>query len=78
MENVVRDVFVMSTSANLVAPSLPILLAVLSENEMNEITKIQVRSSAVRDVFDLSASANLTAPSSPILLSVLGENEMKQ
>jgi hypothetical protein len=33
----VREVFDLSASDNLTAPSLPILLAVLSENEMKEV-----------------------------------------
>jgi hypothetical protein len=68
----VRDEFDLSASANLVSPSLPILFAVFSENEMKQ-SLLLARSSEVSDVFDFSASDNLIAPSSPILLSVQTE-----
>jgi hypothetical protein len=54
-----------SASDNLADPSSPILLSVLSENEMKQQV-LQLRSSEVRDVLDFSASDNLMAPSSPI------------
>jgi hypothetical protein len=67
-----------SASAILIPPSSPIILAVLSENEMKPTRMLLLRSSEVRVEFDLSASDNLTAPLKPIQLSVLSENEMKQ
>jgi hypothetical protein len=63
-----------SASTNLVAPSVPIGLAVLSENEMR--TKLlQLRSSSTRDEFDLSTSDNLISPALRRMFSVLSENE---
>jgi hypothetical protein len=73
----VRDEFDLSASANLMAPSLPILLPVLSENQMKQ-QAVLLRSSSVRVEFDRSASDNLKAPSLPIILPILSENEMKQ
>jgi hypothetical protein len=75
--NVVRDVFDLSESANLEAPSAPILLPVLSENELM-LKVLPLQSYVARDEFDLSTSDNLIAPSSPISLAVLCENEMQQ
>jgi hypothetical protein len=74
-----RDVFTLSASENLIAPSLPISLSVWSENETSQTNNLLPPIlSKVRDEFDLSASANLVAPSGPILISALSENEMKQ
>jgi hypothetical protein len=53
----VRDVFDLSASNNLIAPSLPILLTVWSENKMKQQVLL-LRSSKVRCEFDLSASDN--------------------
>jgi hypothetical protein len=61
----VRDVFDWSASDNLVIPSIPILLAVSSKNEMKQ-SLLQLRSSEVRDVFDMSISDNLMVPASPM------------
>jgi hypothetical protein len=61
-----------SASDNWITPSLPILLAVLSENEKESSVLLQ-SSSSLRDVFDLSASDNLVAAAAPISLSALGE-----
>jgi hypothetical protein len=47
----------LSASDNLIAPSSPILLPVLNENEMKQHV-LPPRLSEVRDEFDLSASAN--------------------
>jgi hypothetical protein len=66
----VRDVFDTSASDNLITPSLPMSLAVLSENEM-KMSKLHRRLSSVRDEFDLSASNNLITRSGPMSLSVL-------
>jgi hypothetical protein len=75
----VRDEFDMSASDNLMAPSSPKGLSVLSENEMKQQEFVLLlRLSAVRDEFNLSASDNLMAPQLPILLPVLSENEVKQ
>jgi hypothetical protein len=63
----------------LIAPSSPILLPVLSENEISQKEwLLQLRLRCVRDEFDLSASDNLTTPLKPIEIPVLSENEMKQ
>jgi hypothetical protein len=51
----VRDVFDLSASDNLIAPSSPILLPVLSENEMKQQVLLPLRLREVRVVFDLSA-----------------------
>jgi hypothetical protein len=72
-------VFDLSASNNLMAPALPILLPVLSENEEHHVScLLPPRESEVRDMFDMSASDNLIAPSLPILFTVLSENETKQ
>jgi hypothetical protein len=59
-----RDVFVLSASDNMIAPSLP--------------SPFLVRSSEVRDMFIVSASDNLTTPSTPIPFPEMSENEMRQ
>jgi hypothetical protein len=72
----VRVEFNMSTSDNLIAPSLLILLPVLSENHMkSQVLPLRLRKA--RDEFNASAPGNLIVPSSPILLSELSEYEMK-
>jgi hypothetical protein len=68
--------FDLSASDNLTAPSLPILLAVLSKNQIKQ-PKLQPRWISTREEFDVSTSNNLAAPSSPIELSVLSEDAMK-
>jgi hypothetical protein len=75
----VSDEFDLSASDNLAAPS-PILLSVLSEDEMKITSMLLSSSSLMRDVFDLRALNNLIPPSLPILLSVsmYSENVMKQ
>jgi hypothetical protein len=74
----VMDEFALSASDNLVAPSLPMLLPVLSENEMKQqVTLLPLRSSDSRDECNLSASKN-TVPCLPKLLSTIYQNEMKQ
>jgi hypothetical protein len=72
----VRVVFDLSASSNLIAPSLPIVLSVLSENQMNQQVLLLLRLREVRDEFDLSASDNSIAPSVSILLPVLSEYGM--
>jgi hypothetical protein len=51
-----RVEFVLSASDNLAAPSLSILLPVLSENELKRQVLLLQRLSLVRDEFELSAS----------------------
>jgi hypothetical protein len=64
-----RDVFTLSASENLIAPSLPISLSVWSENETSQTNNLLPPIlSKVRDEFD----------SGQILISALSENEMKQ
>jgi hypothetical protein len=72
----VSDVFDLSASDNWMAPSLPILLPVLSENEMKRKFLLLI-SSDVRVEFDVSARDNLVAPLEPILFPLLSENEIK-
>jgi hypothetical protein len=74
----VRDVFVLSASDNLIAPSLPMSQPLLSENEMKQKGLLLSMESVARDEFDWSASDNLIAPSSPMLLPALSENHTKQ
>jgi hypothetical protein len=72
----VRDEFAISTSANVIAPSLPILFSVLSENEISNELLLQ-RLSELMDELSLNASDNFIAPLLSILLPVLSENELK-
>jgi hypothetical protein len=64
-----RDEFDLSASDNLIAPSLPILFSVLSENDM-KASVLPKSLSEVRDEFNLSVSDNLATPSLPISLSM--------
>ena len=73
----VSVVFDLSASNNLIAPSLPIVLPVLSENEMKQWV-LQLRSSEVIDELDLSTLDNSSTSVVQILLSVLSENETKE
>jgi hypothetical protein len=68
--SLVSDGFDSSASDNLITPSKPISLPVLSENEMNETNLLPQRWSVVRDVLDLSASDNFIAASLPKGLTV--------
>jgi hypothetical protein len=70
-------VFDLSASNNSIAPVVPILLPIQSENEMKQKVLL-LRLSEVRDEFDLSASDNSIAPSLSMLLSSWSEYEMKQ
>jgi hypothetical protein len=72
----VRDEFDLSTSDNLIAPSTPTLLPVLSQNETKQ-QMLLLRLSDAKDELNSSASANLITPSSPTPVSVLSENEIK-
>jgi hypothetical protein len=71
-------VFDLSASASLMAPFVPISLAVLSERSKKATSLLQWRLSEVRHGIELSASDNLIIPSSPILLPVSSENELGQ
>jgi hypothetical protein len=71
----VRDVFILSASANLATPSNPILISTVSENEMKASMVLQLRSSEVREVFDLSTSNNLLAMKQVTLVCYCGEQE---
>jgi hypothetical protein len=61
----VSEVFDLSASNSLIAPSFPILLTVSSENEMKQQV-LHPRSSEARDGCVSSASDNLFAPAVPI------------
>jgi hypothetical protein len=61
----VTDEFDLSTSSNFIAPSSPILLPVLSENETSN-KSVLLRSIDVRDKLDLIASDSAIAPSLPM------------
>jgi hypothetical protein len=73
----VSDELDLSASDNFIAPSIPISLPLLNENEINQ-KALPKRLSSVRDVFEMSASDSLVAPLVPIRLSVLNETQMKQ
>jgi hypothetical protein len=66
-------VFNLSASANLMAPSSPISLSVLSENHETKQQVLLLRISEVKEGFDLIESDNLITPSVPSS-PVLSEN----
>jgi hypothetical protein len=73
----VRDELDLSASDNLMAPSVPSLSPVLSENEMKQQVLL-MRQTDARDEFNWSASDSLVAPSPLTSLSVLSENQTRQ
>jgi hypothetical protein len=65
-------------SDNLIAPSLSILFAVLSENDIKATTLLLLILSETSDELNWSASEMLIAPSLPMSSTTLSENEIKQ
>jgi hypothetical protein len=70
----VRYEFDLSASHNLIPPSSPRLLSVMSKHKMRRTMLLHSRLSEVRDVFDFSASDSSVAPAAPMPLAVLREN----